>query len=260
MKRYLKLWYLYSLYSTQIGLQSRFGVVLFLIGKFLKFGMFFFFIYILSSSVKDIAGYSFWQIIFVFSTFNLIDIIAQIFLREVYRFRSYVVSGNMDYLLVRPVVPLFRFLFGGADILDLPVFFVSFGLLIFSFFKIGGADISGIIIYISLIANALLIALAFHIFVLSIGILTTEVDNSLWLYRDLVSMGKIPVTFYTQPVQSVITYIIPIGIMITFPAEAIFGTLKSQLILISFAVGFLFMLVALLSWRFAIKRYSSASS
>lgn len=260
MKRYLKLWYLYSIYTMQTGLESRFGAILFLIGKLLRFGLFFSFIFIISSAVQNIAGYTFWQMIFVFATFNLVDITSQLFLREVYRFRSYVISGNLDYFLVRPISPVFRFLFGGSDILDLPLFFISIVFLLISLYQIGGTTLEGLISFILLIFNAFVIALSFHLFVLAIGILTTEVDNALWLYRDLTSMGRFPITFYTQPVQAIITFVVPIGIMISFPAEAIFGTLQPLLIVVSFIVGFLFLLLGSLSWRFAIKRYSSASS
>ena len=260
MKRYLRLWYLYSVYSTQIGLQSRFGALLFVIGKFLRFGMFLFFIYILSSAVQEIAGYTFWQMIFIFATFNLIDVSTQLFLREVYRFRSYVVSGEIDYFLVRPIMPIFRFLFGGADALDIPLFITSVVFLIVSLFNIGDVSLPGLFLYLLLIFNAFLIALAFHIFILSVGILTTEVDNTLWLYRDLMSMGRIPIDIYKNPLRTVITFAIPIGIMVTFPAQAVFGTLLPNLVVISFVIGMSFFLFAALSWRFAIRRYSSASS
>jgi ABC-2 type transport system permease protein len=260
MKRYLKLWFLYSLFSTQTTLDSRFGAILFTIGKILRFGLFFAFIYIIVSSVKNIAGYSFWQLIFVFATFNLVDITSQLFLREVYRFRGYVTSGSLDYFLIRPMSPVFRFLFGGSDILDVPLFIISVIFLFVSLFQIGGTTLSGAIVYLALIINGFFIALSFHLFVLAVGILTTEVDNSLWLYRDITAMGRIPVSFYTQPVQSIITFVIPVGIMITFPAEAIFGRLPIQLLVISFIVGVLFLALGTLSWKFAIKRYASASS
>lgn len=260
MRKYIKLWYLYSIYSTQVGLQSRLGAVLFLLGKFIRFGVFFFFIYIISNRVKDVAGYSFWQMIFVFATFNLVDTSSQLFLREVYRFRSYVVSGSLDYFLIRPIIPIFRFLFGGADILDVPLLIVSIIFVIFSFLKLNNPDTSNIIIYIVLIFNSLLIALSFHIFVLAIGILTAEVDNALWLYRDLTQMGRIPTDLYTKPIQGIITFAIPIGIMITFPAKALFGILSLKFIFLAFLVGILFLITSYSSWKYAIKRYSSASS
>lgn len=260
MKRYLKIWYLYSVYSTQVGLQSRFGAILFVIGKFLRFGLFLFFIFILSSSVKEISGYNFWQMIFIFATFNLLDVCAQLFLREVYHFREYVITGSIDYFLVRPIKPIFKFLFGGADVLDVPLFIVSLIFLIISFFNVGEVSISGIFLFLMLLINALLIALSFHIFILSIAILTTEIDNTLWLYRDLISMGKIPIDLYRDPIRSIITFAIPVGIMVTFPAKAMFGSLSLQLIILSFLVGLSFLTVSSLSWRFALKRYSSASS
>lgn len=251
---------MYSIYSTQIGLQSRFGSLLFVIGKFLRFGIFFFFIALLSSTVNEISGYTFWEMMLVFSTFNLIDVSAQLFFREVYRFRSYVVDGSVDYFLVRPIKPVFRFLFGGADILDIPLLIISILLVGFSIFKIGNVDIQGILLYLILLINGFIIALSFHVFVLALGILSTEVDNTLWLYRDLVSMGKIPIDLYKSPLNSILTFIVPIGIMISFPSQAAFGTLLPQLVVVSLLIGIILLLLSSFSWRLAIKRYSSASS
>ncbi len=260
MKRYFRLWYLYSVYSTQIGLQSRFGAILFMIGKFLRFGMFLFFILILSTTVKEIAGYTLWQMIFIFATFNFIDVTSQLVFREVYHFRNYVVNGEIDYFLIRPVIPLFKFLFGGADVLDLPLFFVSIGLLIISVIQIGNITMEGISLYILLLVNSFVIVTALNILILSVGILTTEVDNTLFLYRDLISMGRVPINLYKSPLRGIITFIIPIGLMITFPAQAAFGTLLPQLVIVSLVIGIFFFVFASFSWRFSLRRYSSASS
>jgi ABC-2 type transport system permease protein len=260
MKRYLKLWYIYSLYSTQIGLQSRFGAVLFMVGKFMRFGIFLFFIFLLSSTVKEISGYTFWEMMLIFATFNLIDVSSQFFFREVYRFRNYVVDGSVDYFLVRPMKPLFRFLLGGADIFDVPLFIISILLVVLSLVKIGDLSFIGLFSYIVLVLNGLLIALAFHVLVLTIGILSTVVDNALWLYGDIVEMGKIPINLYQKPLSSILTFLIPVGVMITFPAQAAFGELMPQLILVSFMICFGLLLFSVISWRFALKRYASASS
>lgn len=260
MIRYLKLWYLWSIYSAEIALQSRFGALLFVIGKFIRFGLFLFFIILISHRVQVIGGYTLWQVIFLYATFNFIDTLAQFFLREVYRFRYYIVTGEMDYHLVRPVSPLLRSLFGGGDILDLPLLVVSVIFLIFSATQIGPIGLLHIGIYLTLLINALLIALAFHIIVLSLGILTTEVENTLWLYRDLTAMGRIPIDLYKEPIRWVITFIIPVGVMMTFPVKAILGSLSLGLILLSIALSFCLLVVSLYSWKFALRRYSSASS
>lgn len=260
MKRYFKIFFIWSSYSAEIALQSRFGAILFIMGKFIRFGFFLFFIIIISSRVKAVGGYSLWQMIFLYSTFNFIDVFTQLFLREVYRFRSYVVSGNLDYYLVRPISPLARFLFGGADILDLPLLIISIGLLIYSALHIGGIIPLNILTYVILITNSLVIAFSFHMIVLALGILTSEVDNTLWLYRDLTTMGRFPIDIYKEPIRWMITFIIPVGIMMTFPVKALLGILSPALILFSVLISLAFVVFGYSSWKFAIRRYSSASS
>src|SRR3989344_4646575 len=223
MTRYLKLWYRWSVYSAEIALQSRFGALLFVIGKFIRFGLFLFFIVLISHRVQIVGGYTLWQVIFLYATFNFIDTLAQFFLREVYRFRYYVITGEMDYFLVKPVSPLIRFLFGGGDILDFPLLITSIIFLVF-------------------------------------GILTSEVENTLWLYRDLTAMGRIPIDLYKEPIRWVVTFVIPVGIMMTFPVKAILGKLDLGLILFSITLSLGLFIFSLYSWKFALRRYSSASS
>lgn len=260
MTKYFKIWWLMGLYTSQVAFQSRFGAVFFLLGKFLRFGLFLLFLLVIASRIQNISGFSLWEMILFFATFNLVDILAQLFLREVYRFRSYVVSGDFDYFLVKPISPLFRSLFGGSDILDLPILLLSIILIIYSVLNLPAITLLGAITFLFLIMNALMIALSFHIFVLAIGILTTEVDNTLWLYRDLTQMARIPVDVYKEPLRTFITFIIPVGVMITFPAKALLELLSFEGILISFSIGIISLLLTLKFWQFALSRYSSASS
>ena len=224
--RYLKIWWMMSARSTQIALYSRFSAAIFVIGKLLRFAFFFFFIIILISKTNTLAGYSFWQVIFFFATFNLIDTAAQLFMREVYRFRTYVVSGEFDYFLSKPLSPLFRTLLGGSDILDLPMLFLSTLFVVVAAAQIEAVSFVGIFLYLVLIANAFFIALSLHIMVVSLGVLTTEIDNALWMYRDLTAMGRLPIDIYREPLRMLITFVIPVGIMITFPSKAIMGLLS----------------------------------
>mgnify|MGYP001591402337 FL=1 len=258
--KYLKIWWGMTIIASQIAFASRFGAVIFVLGKVLRFGFFLLFLILLVSKTKAIVGYEIWQIIFFFATFNLVDTVVQLFLREVYRFRSYVVSGDFDYFLVKPISPLFRSLFGGSDVLDILMLVISVGFVIMSIFRIGNITFSGVMLYILLILNALLIAIAFHIFILVIGILTTEVDNTLWLYRDVTQMGRVPIDIYKEPIRGILTFIIPVGIMMTFPAKSLMGLLSIQAVLISFLVGAVLLYISLKCWKFAISRYASASS
>lgn len=260
MKRYFKIWWMMTRVTSQVAFISRFGAVIFILGKILRFVFFLLFLVLLGSRITTISGYTLWQMIFFFLTFNLIDTLPQFFLREVYRFRSYVVSGDFDYILTKPISPLFRSLFGGSDVLDFSILSLSIIFILFSAGNIGTISFSGIALYTLLILNALLIAFAFHVFVLGIGVLTTEVDNTIMLYRDITNMGRVPVDVYLEPLRGLLTFAIPVGVMMTFPVKALMGLLTIQAVVVSFLIGGLLLYASLLLWRFALKNYASASS
>lgn len=260
INRYFRLWWHLAKLTTQVGLQSRFGAIVFLIGKFLRFGFFLLFLVLLVTKTNGIAGYSFWQVLFFFATFNVLDTIPQLLWREVYRFRTYVMRGFFDYIITKPVSPLFRCLFGGSDILDMFVLFISVCFAVYAGLNMGGITLQTTLLYLFLMLNSLLIALSFHIFVLAIGILTTEVDNAIMLYRDLTQMGRVPVDIYQEPIRGFITFIIPVGIMMTFPAKGLMGLLSFWNVAMSGIFSLLFFVLSVFLWRFSLRRYASVSS
>jgi ABC-2 type transport system permease protein len=260
MKRYFKVWLHSMLADAQSSFASRVGVVLFTMAKILRFGFFIIFIILIFGRTRSVGGYNLWEIIFFYATFNLVDIVPQMLFRSTYRFRGLVVSGDFDLFFLQPISSLFRAILGGSDILDIPMLFIAIGFIIYSGLHIPIFSVGTVLLYIFLVLNALLIAAAFHIFVLSVGVVSTEVDNTIMLYRDLTQMGRVPITIYTEGVSFLLTFVIPVGIMMTFPVQALLGTLSVQFILVSLLVGIVFFLLSLFTWKQGIRHYSSASS
>lgn len=260
MKRYFSIWLRFTDGTTQISFASRLGAAIFLIGKIFRFLFFLFFIYLVSSRTQKISGYTLWQMIFFYLTFNLIDTIPQFFLRDVYRFRQQIVNGYFDHTLLKPMSPLFKSLFGGSDILDLITLVFLIVLLVINFQHLSGVTFITVILYGLLLLNSLLIALAFHICILCLGILTTEVDNAMMLYRDTTQMGRFPIDIYKEPLRGILTFAIPVGIMMTIPAKVLMGIISWPVISISIFIGVVFFLLSILWWKYALRAYSSASS
>lgn len=260
MKKYIKLWWTITGRITQVAFASRFGVVFFTFGKLIRFIFFIIFLFILTSQTKSLAGYTQWEVILFFITFNLLDTIAQFLWREVYRFRSYIVSGTFDGILSKPISPLFRSLFGGSDILDLLMVVPLLGFLGFVMFQIGNISFINIFFYIAFLGNALVILLALHILVLALGVVTTEVDNAIWMVREVAQLGRIPVSVYPKAVSFAFTYVLPVAAMVTIPSTMLLGVLSWQGIIISLLFSSGLLIVSLFAWNNALKHYGSASS
>src|SRR3990172_6874385 len=221
---YFKIWLLMSKNSFIVMLEQKKLFFLFLLGKVLRFGFFILFLVFLVKGTENLAGYNSNQVIFFFLTFNLVDIVSQFLFREVYRFRPLLVTGDFDLVMTKPMNALFRVLMGGADVID----FITIPPL--------------------------------HILVLAFGIITLEIDHVIWIYRDLTNLGRFPVDIYRQPIQGILTYLIPVGIMMTFPVKAMLGLISSWGILFSFSLGILMVILSIKLWNIALKNYTSASS
>lgn len=247
----LRIIFKYYINSLQKQLVNLPIVMVFFTSKILRYGMFLLFLYFLMNGVTNISGYSKEQMLTFYLVFNVIDTLTQLLFREVYYFRPLIVSGNFDMVLVKPFNPLIRVLLGGPDLIDMGVLVILIGVLM---------SIQSLNLYfIFMIINSVLISAAFHICVLSIGILTTSVDHLIMIYRDLTALMRIPIDLFTDPLRSILTFVIPVGIMFTFPAKALFGLISWQLIFVSFVVGIGSLFMSIKFWQWSLKSYQSAS-
>ncbi|MFC1625988.1 ABC transporter permease [Patescibacteria group bacterium] len=262
MKRslfYLKIWLIMAKNALLNWSTNRRVFLVFLVGKVIRYTAYFGFLYFLVRETGGFLGYSQNQVLFFTATYILIDTTAQFFFRSVYSFRSMIVSGDFDLVLAKPLNSLFRVLLGGPDPIDL----ITIPPIIFVVFYIGrmlDPSLLNIIYYLLLVINGLVIACAFHIFVLAFGIITMEVDHMVMVFRDLTSMSRFPVDIYKKPLKEILTYMVPIAVMITIPAKAIMGLVSFWGVFGLILVGFSFLFISLLFWRVALTKYASASS
>ena len=160
LKKYLKVWYLLTINSFAISLSSKESALIFILGKSIRMVFFLVFLVTLVTHTKTLQGYTISQTIFFYLTFNLLDTGTQLFLREVYRFRPLVVSGNFDLVLLKPFSPLFRILAGGADPLDLFVLLILLVALLIFFIIYGLVPPVFYLLYFLLLLNGFLIGVA----------------------------------------------------------------------------------------------------
>ena len=96
--------------------------------------------------------------------------------------------------------------------------------------------------------------------VLALGVLTTEVDHTIMIYRDLSKLAVVPVDIYREPIRSLVTFVLPIGIMMTYPVKGLLNMLNWNLIIVSLVLGLASLLFSLWLWGRALKKYQSWGS
>lgn len=259
LRYYIHIWLYMAKYAFLGMLTQRLSFTIFFVGKVIRFGMYFLFLSFLLENNKELAGLTGQQVLFVFLTFTFLDSLAQFLFREVYRFRSQVVSGGFDLYLTKPMSALYRALFAGTDIIDAATLPPLIAILIYEGSTFNPTPLQ-VALYLLLLGNGLIIAAAFHIAVLALGIITLEIDHTVMIYRDVVSLGRFPVDIYKEPLKSILTFIIPIAFIVTIPAKAFFSISTPQSIIFAFLFGCIAFFISLKFWKFALSKYTSASS
>ena len=242
-------------------LSTKVSASLFLAAKTLRFLFFFLFLLHLIGSTQGLLGFTRDQAVLFFLVWNIIDIAAQLFFRGVYFFRQKVVSGELDFYLSKPMNPLFRILTGQTDLLDLTTL-IALTIFIAWFLPNSSLTVSlqSLLLFLILLAASFLIALAFHIVVVAIGIIALEVDHSIMIYRDVTQMARFPIDIYTEPLRSVLTFAFPVAIMFTVPAKALMGLASPFMVISSLFIVFCSLFFSFRLWHYALTKYSSASS
>jgi len=169
-------------------------------------------------------------------------------------------SGKLDFTLLRPVDVQFQASFRHWQPFALIDLLLGCGVLGFAVAQLGQqislTQITQFLITLFFSITtlyAILLAFAGMVF-WSPGFLFT------WIFDSLFQMARFPVGLYPGWLRLILTWIIPVGIMTTIPAQALTGTLSNSMLIFGVLLAVGFLIGATVLFRTALRRYVSASS
>jgi ABC-2 type transport system permease protein len=132
------------------------------------------------------------------------------------------------------------------------VFFVAFD-------SIGrGPSVTGVLIAVVLFGIATLLLYSLWILIVSAAFIVVKVDNLTYLFSSIFDAARWPSSVFRGAVKFVFTFVIPLAVMTTFPAEALLGRLEPTTLGFSIVGALAFATVARLIWLRSIGHYTSA--
>jgi len=169
-------------------------------------------------------------------------------------------SGTFDFTLIRPVDVQFLASVRHWRPLALLDLALGLGVLVTAALRMGTTltlvDVFAFVI--SLVAGlvilyAILLAFAGLVF-WSPGFLFT------WLFDALFQMARYPVGLYPGWLRLILTWVVPVGVMTTVPAQALSGDLSVGALIGSLVLAGMLFAAATWLFRTGLRRYASASS
>lgn len=261
---YLKLIGTFFKVSTQAEMAYRANFFIRLLNSVLNFGTGVLSLVVIFNQVETLKGWDLPSALALLGVYLLLGALRGLFispsLESVVGMDGEVWTGTFDFTLLRPVDKQFLIsfrhwrIFALVDlVLALAVLGISIGMM--------GANLSFtdiMVFVVTLLGSVILLyaaLLAFSALVFwNSGFLFT------WIINDLFQLARYPVGLYPGWLRLVLTWVLPVGLMTTIPAQALAGTLTPGMLLLTLA----FALTALFgaSWLFrrGLRKYASASS
>ncbi len=87
-----------------------------------------------------------------------------------------------------------------------------------------------------------------------------KVDNLTYLFGSIFDAARWPISMFRGWVRIVLTFVIPVAIMTSYPALALLGQLALDRAMIAWATALVLLVASRLVWQWALAHYSSASS
>lgn len=169
--------------------------------------------------------------------------------------------GTLDFVLLKPadaqfLVSTARFApWHAIDVL------VGVGMFVWSFHEMGRTPSLGAVALSALLLGAaVLILYSLWILVISAAFHVVRVDNLAYLFTSIFDAARWPSSVFRGAARFIFTFVIPLALMTTLPAEALLDRLEAPTVLFALGGSGVFAAVARGVWRLSIRRYTSASS
>lgn len=169
-------------------------------------------------------------------------------------------TGKLDFTLLRPVDVQFQASFRQWRPFRLLDLVLGLGVLFTASYRMGQSlTLPNLLAFLivmligMLILYAILLIFAGLVF-WSPGFLFT------WVFDGIFQMARYPVGVYPQWVRLILTWIIPVGLITTIPAQTLVGDLPVRAFGATLLMAVLLLIVGTVLFRTGLRRYASASS
>jgi len=209
-----------------------------------------------------IAGWSFAEALVVLGWFILLQGILEGAINpSLVLVIDHIRKGTLDFVLIKPADA--QFLVSTARFLPwrLTNALTALAVFVWAFVLLGRTpSAAGLVAAAVLFATAVLLLYSLWILSVSAAFYVVRIDNLTWLFAAIFDAARWPSSVFRGTLRFVFTFILPLALMTTWPAEALLGTLRPGPFVGAVAGALVFAAAARLMWLHSIRRYTSASS
>lgn len=170
-------------------------------------------------------------------------------------------KGTLDFVLLKPADAQFLVSTTRFEPWRIADVLAGIAILGFAFHRLGRAPgAEAIVLAVAVLGSATVILYSLWILVVSAAFFVVKVDNLSFLFLSLYDAARWPSDVFPWMLRAVFTFVIPLAVLTTIPAQALLGRIGPLQVLATAGGALAFAFLARQVWLRSISRYTSASS
>lgn len=236
------------------------GVILGYIGNIIIYGIMF-------RSFNNLNGWTFWQIMFVYTYAMLAVNISNVFFSHFIQIDVDVISGEFDKYMIRPLGDFQYYLMSKFNVSQFVSIFIALAIFIKSAievkFKLNACILCLLVVCL---IGSILINSACMVIVGAIAFWTKKsqeiYDSILWPAQYLTFL---PLSIFPKVIRWSFTYIVPLAFLSFYPASMFMGMEDGEMHInlygmLTFLVGVIVFFISYIVWKIGIRKYEGSGN
>ncbi len=210
----------------------------------------------------QIGAWSYYEAMLVVGFYSLFNGLIEALLQpNMSRIIEQIRMGTFDFVLIKPVNSQFMASLRHLSIWKLADVAMGLGICVYAMARLALApSIADLVAAAGFVLCGTVILYSIWLMMVTSAFWFVRIDNISELFTAIYETGRFPVSVYPSWMRGVLTFVVPIAFITTFPAAAILGRAKPLLLPVAFLLAAGLFCGCVCFWRFAVRRYSSASS
>jgi ABC-2 type transport system permease protein len=211
---------------------------------------------------ESVRGWTYDELLVVMGLFFAVNGLRQAIIDpNLARMAEYIRLGTLDFLLTKPISSQFMVSFRHVGIYNWLDPILGMALVVFGLVRRGQpVSVGGVLgfLVLGLAGVAVMYALALAVQCLAVWSIGAEgLDD---VIQGMVEAGRFPVDVYRGMVRGLLTFVIPVAMFTTFPADALLGRAPGAVVAITVGVAAALLWLTSRLWIWSLRRYSGASA
>jgi ABC-2 type transport system permease protein len=211
---------------------------------------------------SDLGGWTFNEAILVIGLYDVfIGMQETILAPNIGQVTEHIQKGTLDFVLLKPANAQVLGTITACNLLRLSDVIIGFGLIGAGLYRMGHVPSAlQLLTFAIMIPAGMIIVYSIWLLLATMAFWFVRVENFGELFYAFYETGRFPVTIYGRWLRFVLTYIVPVAFLTTFPAATLLGKLSIYFVVASVGIAGALFYASHRFWNYAIRFYSSASS